>query len=82
MASNIYYSGNFWSSQSCLLKVATNCLFASKDRVQTVPKQPCVIFMAFSCPSIVLGRLEEEEQKEEEREDRENRGLANFCVCV
>ena len=45
--------------------------------------------MAFSCPSVVLGRLKKkkkvkkrEEGKEEEREDGENHGLADIRVCV
>ena len=42
-----------------------NCLFASKDRVRTVPKRPCVIFMAFSCPSVVLGCLKKKKEKME-----------------
>ena len=53
----------------------TNCLFASKDLVQTVLNQPCVVFMAFSCPSVVLGHLKKKKKKQK---DGENHGLANF----
>ena len=48
----------------------TNCLFALKDRVRTVPKRPCVIFMAFSCPSVVLGRLKKKKNKKKEKMDK------------
>ena len=43
-------------------------MFAPKDHVRTVPKRPCVIFMAFSCPSVVLGRLKKKKKKNEKME--------------
>ena len=39
-------------------------MLASKDRARTVPKRPYVIFMAFSCPSVVLGPLKKKKKKE------------------
>ena len=50
-----YIAETFGTTKS--LSEGINCLFASNNRVRTVLKRSCVIFMAFSCPSVVLGRL-------------------------
>ena len=48
----------------------SECLFASKVRVQTVSKRPCVNFMAFSCPSVVLGRLKKKKKKKKKKKEK------------
>ena len=52
---------------------------ASKDRVQTVPKRLCVIFMAFSCPSIVLGILKKKKKKKKEKMEKIVVWLISVC---
>ena len=43
-------------TSGCRPLKGTNCLFASKDHVRPVSKRLCIIFMACSCPNVVLGR--------------------------
>ena len=62
----VAYCGNFRISQSRFLK-GTNCLFASKDHVRPVSKRLCIIFMACSCPNLVLGCLKKKKKKKMEK---------------
>ena len=64
-----------------LTKSSSKSLFASKNHVPSVAKQLCLIFMTYSCPSVVLGCLKKKKKKEE-REDGENRDLADICVHI
>ena len=79
MASNIV--NVFWSSQSRLLK-DTNCLFASKNHVPSVTKQFCLIFMTYSCPSIVLGCLKKKKKRKKEKMEKIVIDLADICVHI
>ena len=56
----------------CEVKRVTQYTFLSSPSegincVRAVPKRPCVIFMAFSCPSVVLGRLIKEKKEKMEK---------------
>ena len=52
----------------------------SEDHVRPVSKRLCIIFMAYTCPNFVLGRLKKKKRKKKKKKKMEKIAVFPFSV--